>query len=73
MISKFYEKWDLTKVMVEVVTNNATEKFPSFACALMVHPTLDIYSNTKDFTWAMYGGENTLRFESWSVNNSLSY
>lgn len=62
----------IDKYAICVYTDAGITSFPTFEQALKCFPTLDPFKNTKDFTWAMYDGDMTLRFESWAVNEALS-
>ena len=59
-------------------TNNITsnghgwKKFPNFAAAKAVFPDLDPNNSSKRFTWAMNGGDNTTRFETWEAEKMYS-
>lgn len=63
----------LSKYKVLVCTKDGAYEFPNFNEAKNHFPTLDPFKNTHDFTWAMSGVNNTLRFEDWETEEMMSH
>lgn len=66
-------------IPVEVIFSNPSrrEVFDNFAAAKAAHPELDLFRNTKRFTWAMRGadpktGATMARFECWDTYNDMA-
>lgn len=79
-LSKLNEAWvgfnpsfPVLVVGVEPISGKITKngfgakKFPNFAAAKAMYPDLDPHNVGERFTWAMNGGDNTTRFETWEA------
>lgn len=67
----------LNMIPVKIVFDNwEVKEYSNLQIAKQEYPELDPYSSTNSFTWGMRDtcstGEECIRFEGWSANESLS-